>query len=481
MEWSTTRSIRLSEVPEGGDLRVLDSVRSVSDAVDLLNDGREDCQSGVCIVYSASHEAHFVLFRADKQQETLSRFCHWEPGLAARSAATKAMVSEELCLSPLVVSLYRLAELCANVILPSLATWLADPWVVVVLFVVLWYCPAVARTRSFGKPLGYPLLNFVLDDFSFLNLHPHPRSPWCMYGLAMLRVCILLALVPLLLPDVSPLPDAIRTFFSAAALKHLEYFDRENTSTLDIVAKEIWKVVLMLGLAMTLLWLLMTVPMLLVEQRLCQPDGLADRIKSLAVEIEYVSSGLPPELCRHELEALQQRHPKLKMASFLNTFGPAWAVLVHLGMDLMNIATFAQGEDYARAGLLGFVVLVTICYANNLTTNGCLSLYGEAKLSWERGVWTDDYVAFLKADKGIQAIPSLIVTLSGVPFKARSFVGTLGGLGSICINVALLVPFITEQFDLGLETEGLEDALGLDDTVKWTEMPDSPSRAVASA
>merc|ERR1711920_743717 len=107
------------------------------------------------------------------------------------------------------------------------------------------------------------------------------------------------------------------------------------------------------------------------------------------------------------------------------------------------------------------IVGITLCYIQYTTTGGIVSAYSEAKLSWDRGLTTDSYEAFKAADRGIQAIPSLILILSGLPFFWTNPIKTCGGLGSVGMSIALCVPFIYEQFDLGLVTRirNLEDNL----------------------
>merc|ERR1712062_506918 len=172
-------------------------------------------------------------------------------------------------------------------------------------------------------------------------------------------------------------------------------------------------------------------------------------IRKLGVKIQF-NADKDPAACREGLERLQQEHPKFRLTSVGNTFGPAWAVLLHIGIDVVNILNFIKTEDTARALLLAFTILISVCFANNLTTGGFFSIYHETKLSWDRGLFTDDYLKFITADKGIQAIPSLLIIVSGLPLHASHATKTLGGLGSILINVVLVVPFIYEQFDLGL-------------------------------
>eukprot|EP00928_Gymnodinium_smaydae_P021425 TRINITY_DN18359_c0_g1_i1.p1 TRINITY_DN18359_c0_g1~~TRINITY_DN18359_c0_g1_i1.p1 ORF type:complete len:545 (+),score=88.59 TRINITY_DN18359_c0_g1_i1:40-1635(+) len=466
--WSPHRGFHLVHGLAEADKDLLIEPTSVTDAINDLNDGTISCESGLCIVYSESQEGYFVLFKREKQEEALARFwCLDSVGPAARLTAAKTVVSETMCILPALVRLYRFTEFTAQVLLLCLMTWIVNPWILAGLFLLFWYMPAVRRTGGYGKPIGYPTLNFCVDRYSLLSLHPDLRfhgasvTPWQAYRAAMLRVFILLMILPLLVPLTSPLPDSVLNILS-----HKETLDRiswlnkhaEHKGDLSIYAEDLWLVLSGSIVALSVLWLLIVVPMILLERcRRCVSCGsgaAGDSCRRLAMALEFASSQEPAR-CIEEMRALREErgHGKLRMTTAANTIGPAWAVLLHIGIDMVNIMSFAKSEDYARAVLLGLVVVITVCYANNLTTGGICSICHETRLSLSRGLMTDDYLAFIKADKGIQSIPSLIIILSGLPFKAKNFLATLGGMGSIVINVVLVVPFIYEQFDLVVETE----------------------------
>merc|ERR1712113_119132 len=57
--------------PDEGAIQRLDVSKhsSVSKAVEALNSGDVKCDSGLCIVYSDSHMAYFLLIRSDKKDE----------------------------------------------------------------------------------------------------------------------------------------------------------------------------------------------------------------------------------------------------------------------------------------------------------------------------------------------------------------------------------------------------------------------------
>lgn len=465
--WALERCFHLVNGLAGDDATwVLEGVRSVNAAIDRLNGGDLKCLAGICIVYSDSQEGYFVIFRDDKQSEALGSFLRIQPGIAARLAATKTYVSENMTVLPVVVKLYRLLEFSAQVLSLCIMTWLVNPAVLAVLFVALWYYPAVWTTGRFSRPLGYPIYNFCVDDFSFLNLHPHPIHPWRPYRVAFIRVCILVAIVPLLVPGVSPLPEGLRDFLShKKALEQIQWLERHTAKHggVSVYAEELWEILALLIAGMSIAWLIVVIPMLCLHKCVAYVgDARAEleAIQRLALELEFISqtTGSEPERCRQALESVRERHPGLRLTSAGSTIGPAWAVLVHLAVDAFNLISFLQAGDMVRGGLLALTIFITACYANNVSSGGLKSIVHETMHSWKRGMFTDDYLAYVKADKGIQAIPSLIIIISGLPFKATNVLSTVGGLGSIIINVALVVPFIYEQFDLGTEVEGVEDS-----------------------
>uniref|UniRef100_A0A7S4PTP1 Uncharacterized protein n=1 Tax=Alexandrium monilatum TaxID=311494 RepID=A0A7S4PTP1_9DINO len=463
--WTMRRSFRV-HASQVDRLLLLDrhNVSSVTDAVSRLNSNDIRWAEGLCVVYSASHSAYYVLYQLGYEETAHARFDEVRPvAMPARLCAAKAVVSESMQLWSLAVLLYRLAEFSANVVLFSFMTWFVQPVLLTLLFVLLWYLPAVLHNGSFGKPLGYPLLNFVVDDFSFLNIHPTPRSAWNMYAIAAARVFLLLLMIPLLNPAWSPLPGSVLHL-----LAHKQVLDIMRERLAD--SKRVLPVVyLWVGLnvfvvVLSVCWLVVTLHMLLVQE--CRGvrspiRGFIDAellrsIGSLADEVE-AASALEPSGCRREMQRLQETHPKLKIANFFSTFGPAWAVILHIGIDVVNIVSFATtGRDPTRAILLGLAVFITLCYAAQTARVGLRSLYQESVLSWERGLFTESYLAFVRADRGVQTIPALIIINSALPFTVTSAMASVGALGSVGIAVALVVPFICEQYDYGIERDGAD-------------------------
>jgi len=85
--WSVTQTVRLgTEGDEDriicGQTRLLDPslVRSVSGAVEQLNKGAVRCPEGLCVVYSASSRAYFLLYRCDMRELAVARAKKSEEG-----------------------------------------------------------------------------------------------------------------------------------------------------------------------------------------------------------------------------------------------------------------------------------------------------------------------------------------------------------------------------------------------------------------
>mmetsp|Transcript_113181 Transcript_113181/g.205873 ORF Transcript_113181/g.205873 Transcript_113181/m.205873 type:complete len:495 (+) Transcript_113181:65-1549(+) len=432
----------------------------LQDALEQLNRQLINPPLGFCIIFSEASQASYVLYRGDSKMAAFDRFGRTEASVPSRLVAAKAVAKQRFVLLPLAVLLYRFMEFNAQVSLLTFLTWFIRPSVLSVMFILLWYLPAARHVASLGKPIGYPLLNFVVDDFSFLSLHPTPRNASCMYMLAATRVCLMFCLILLLFI----LPEQVRDVIAHSPV--IDQFNHFDVHGLEVYIRECWIALGAVVVFSSLLWLCIIVFTFLKKQCGGRPspilgvrdDAMLFRVDELASKIE-VAAQLEPAECREELLRLKRDEPRLQLVNFVSVFGPAWAILLHIGIDMFNIYNFIVGEDYIRAALLALAILITVCYMANTTEHGLLSLYHECKESWDRGMFTDDYLKFVRADKGIQAIPALIIVMSGLPFKefkAGNLKSTVGGLGSIAINLALVVPFIMQEFDLGIEKDGFE-------------------------
>jgi len=476
--WSAFNSFQIQENEIVQSL-LLDPqhTNSVSLAIKKLNSGELSCPEGFCIVYSRSSETHYVLYRGNARAAAMARFKRDEIGVSARLCAAKAVATARWrCLTQLVL-LYRLMEFLANVVLLTLMTWLVQPWVLIFLFLVLWYLPAALHMESFVTPILYPIYNFVVDDFSFLGLHPSPKSGRRMYLLAICRVILLLTLIPTILLAEIRLPEVRDMLIHSSTVDKINHLANVEKRKLVLLTQWLWCVFGTVVLVLSILWVLLTILILLVPRIKGQPspiagvrfDELLCDIDSLGYQIQMAAKLSPPE-CRTELCKLQAQNSTLNLTNFVSTFGPAWAVCLHLAIDTFNAVSMIVRLDTLRGIALLTITIFTLAYMQG-TQGGVATLYRESCLSWSRGVFTDDYLAFIRADKGVQAIPALIIIASALPYTANSVISAVGGLGSIVIGIVLVVPFVFQELDLGIEREGRKDEAQYDNTVSSVEMP----------
>eukprot|EP00927_Polykrikos_kofoidii_P058978 TRINITY_DN5393_c0_g1_i1.p1 TRINITY_DN5393_c0_g1~~TRINITY_DN5393_c0_g1_i1.p1 ORF type:complete len:608 (+),score=56.02 TRINITY_DN5393_c0_g1_i1:64-1824(+) len=440
-----------------------DQADSITGAVKFLNSGAMPSPPRFCIVYSASTSRYFVLFQDGCEAEARTYFKVHVYGSPARLFSAKTVISETHCIMHLAVLLYRLLEFCANVLMFCFATWILHPVIYVSAFVLLWYLPATLHMRGWRRPILYPLVNFVVDDFSFHNIHPTPRNATCVYVFAVVRVAFLLVFVPMVAPP----------HFSKFSVPFMSVFRNEpaigqmTKVFYDANSKQLAKLIVSLtGLAIFLffvagiVWICIVVHMLTVRScagyasPICgeKDESMLERIDELGAQLELVSN-LEPKECFAELMRLKRTRPKFKHAGFFPTFGPAWAVVLHIGLDLFNAFNFFNSGDYWRTVALAVLVLITIFYVSNLTEHGLLSIYTECKRSWDSGIFTRDYMTFVRADKGIQSIPSLVLTVSGLPFTVSRPTDMFGCIGALVTTTCVLVPFINREYDYGVEQE----------------------------
>lgn len=382
----------------------------------------------------------------------------------ARLAAARAVVAE-LGSAPEILALsYRLMEFSANVLLLAGLFWLVAPWVVFPFFTLFWYLPAAYHTQSLLAPLKYPLLNFVADDFSMLGLHPQLRCCRYLYKIYIFRVLVMLSTITLFDASWSPISrKTIEEFAHGAALKALQHMRAHGK--LPHLLLRLWKVLAVLVIVLSVAWVIVTIILLALPRspfRCVRRDSLLDRVDSLAIEIHQISSarclseaGAAAD-CRTKLLKLKtESFPCLKLAHVFNTIGPAWAALLHMFADISNTFTFLRNRDYMLAGLLALTVCIYVGHAVKKTKGGVQGILRETMTSLECGLFTHDFLVFIRADKGTQNIPALLLQIYGLPFAAKGWSSALFAAGSIGATVFLVIPFIYHEYDLGIEQEGL--------------------------
>jgi len=153
------------------------------------------------------------------------------------------------------------------------------------------------------------------------------------------------------------------------------------------------------------------------------------------------------------------------------TLGPAVAWIVHLLLDISVAHTFfSHGwerrdrkhkehesfvPDMICAGLtvLNFVLVLRHTAKVAGSYNPFLML-PEAKASFLRGVYTERFVDIVYSDLGFHVLPTLFINAFGLPFVADNMFKLVGAVWAILLTVFSSVPFIFQQFDLGVEREG---------------------------
>eukprot|EP00927_Polykrikos_kofoidii_P058980 TRINITY_DN5393_c0_g1_i5.p1 TRINITY_DN5393_c0_g1~~TRINITY_DN5393_c0_g1_i5.p1 ORF type:complete len:602 (+),score=58.18 TRINITY_DN5393_c0_g1_i5:51-1808(+) len=462
-----------------------DQADSITGAVKFLNSGAMPSPPRFCIVYSASTSRYFVLFQDGCEAEARTYFKVHVYGSPARLFSAKTVISETSRSMHLAVLLYRLLEFCANVLLFCFATWMLHPVIYMSTFVLFWYLPATLHMRGWRRPILYPLVNFVVDDFSFHNIHPTPRNATCVYVFAVVRVAVLLVFVPMVAPPhFSCLSVSFMSVFqNKAAIRELSsIFPAERKKTFEHFIVLLWSVASTFFFVAGIVWICIVVHMLIFRSCAGYPspicgekdESMLERIDELGAQLELISN-LEPEECFAELMRLRRTRPKFEQAGFFATFGPLWAIVLHLGLDLFNAFNFFNSSDYWRAAALVFLALITIIYVSNLTEHGLLNMYTECKRSWDSGIFTRDYMTFVRADKGIHSIPSLVLTVSALPFTIPKPMDLCGCLGTLVMTTRALVPFITREYDYGVEQEKVVTAEELATASLSTELVQSQS------
>eukprot|EP00927_Polykrikos_kofoidii_P041159 TRINITY_DN35080_c0_g1_i1.p1 TRINITY_DN35080_c0_g1~~TRINITY_DN35080_c0_g1_i1.p1 ORF type:complete len:616 (-),score=51.74 TRINITY_DN35080_c0_g1_i1:26-1873(-) len=449
--------------------RVLDreQVDSVDKAVEMLNRGDVVCEGGFCIVYDASLRKHFVLFKPSHERQARRFFRMYGYSVGSRLFAARTVVAEKSIVLNSMILMFRSCEFCANVLLFAFAIVVIKWFVFAIAFALLWYLPAAIRQESLLKPLQYPLLMFVADDVSFLKIHPTPRNATKLYLVAVFRVCLLLMSVPMLMPDwLSPIVVQLPSEFQDI----LEWIRRPlESSAYQPPPHSLlgWLPTACLApfvfvFVSSVVWLCCVICILTVSLSTGQPspvsgiknETMLQRIDELAGELESALT-LQPDDCFAHLMSLKERRTKFKCSNIFNTIGPAFASLLHLVTNVVNAVEFIlpPSHEYVSAGLLILLTGLSIFYVSKTAKRGVTSIFSETKESWDRGIWTPDYIALLRADRAVQAIPALLATSYWMSNHAKDAFKLSVNLCSFGMTYAVLVPFIVREYDYGCEQE----------------------------
>mmetsp|Transcript_18325 Transcript_18325/g.57413 ORF Transcript_18325/g.57413 Transcript_18325/m.57413 type:complete len:485 (-) Transcript_18325:60-1514(-) len=386
----------------------------------------------------------------------------------ARLMAALAVVQERGPKAKAAAMGYRLAEFCANVVCLFCVLWVVWHWAVLALFALLWYLPAAWRTGSLWRPIRLPLLNFVVDDFSLLGVHPKPRPAHVMHAICLLRVLVLIVVIPAFAASTN-VPEWMKILFSNEnAIDILFQGKPIHGKYIPEEALVAWELFANATLALSSLWALLAGAMFAAA---CLGHGplswerdepMLGKIDRLASLVDQATSQPDSRACLLAMRRLQADHPSLKLTTVAKTFGPAVGTLVHLALDVAVAHTFfSHGlnnpESFVPDCTLGSLTILNMLFTllhNTLVGGSPWAIAGEAWRSFERGALTETYVRILYGDLGAHVLPALAIKIFGLPFCADNTVKVATGILAIVGTIPGSVPFIFQQFDLGIEREG---------------------------
>lgn len=440
-------------------------------------------------------------------------------GLPSRFMAAKAAVKERTTVKALAqfFLMFRILEMCANCGLLAISLWWIEPFVMIFPFLILWYLPAVFRSgfyeicrkkkgyeaiawwQPWSAPLCYPILLFAADDFSWLRIHPKQRPALIMYAIYISRVLLLLAVITTCSSDTAA-AGACRAIINDAAdaderspLEHLHKVFAEVLvgSTADLLINDagdpvhfltvFWAATAELIMTLSLAWVVLASGAVLIAWR-CTPrwgarnEALLTRIDCISHAIDRAAKLEVAEQCMAELRNLEKLD---KSQGGCQTFefttyllgGPNPVLIVGIAL-LHCLLRFFTAYTFASSYTLSGIVCAAVLFLSAFMTLVRLRAIGlaspsaivrEVRKSLAFGILTPRLYEVLKTDKGVLVLPALIFSLGDLPWTIYlnghgpkfqlaqaicailGFVETLAGSGS----------FVFQQFDLGLEVEGL--------------------------
>jgi len=293
-----------------------------------------------------------------------------------------------------------------------------------------------------------------------------------MHIVCLFRVLILIVAVPSLassagtsewLKLIFPHEQSIRMLYEGQLL---------NGNRIPRESVEEWAAFGAAILALAVLWVLVTLPMVLAAA-FCAAGPLSwerdavllGDIDGLAAKIHLAAGHNDWRVCLFKMKRLREVHPSLQLTTVITTFGPAAGTLAHLALDLSAAYTFfshgrrhptTRHSDFVLGSLTVINFIFTLMHNCNVGRGNPLAMIKEAKLSFERGVYTDTYIKILYGDAGAHMLVTTAINVFGLPFRADNPLKVASALMAIIITVVTCVPFIFQQFDLGTEREGFD-------------------------
>mmetsp|Transcript_14690 Transcript_14690/g.28965 ORF Transcript_14690/g.28965 Transcript_14690/m.28965 type:complete len:475 (-) Transcript_14690:76-1500(-) len=417
----------------------------------------------------------------------------WDPTVFASGSRMAAAMSVALERTPALAAaslLFRVLELSANVLLLACLAWLVRFLVIVFLFVSLWYIPAARHVESYKMPLVFPVLCFVVDDFSMLGLHPKPRSAVSMYRIMVFRVVVLLLFWFFIAGPgrheaiAKQLPWLMWCLFDRGIMKK---FTDNSSSTeqtefrIDLI--NLWRALGLSVVVLSLLWLSIAIHMLLVGHFAGRPSPLRAEVSADMTRVMHLTAlvdetrDLGDGECRDALLRLkQQNYPRFVLMNIASTFGPIAGFVSRFAAEVYSVVIFAVSMVYyaymkywlpaIAQGILGSLLACTVLITiYNIALRAPMQILVEAKRSWDRGIATEPYLDIIRADKGAQALPALFIKIIGLPFAVSTPLQLVVSWGSILGVVGVVALFVFQRFDLGIENEGFS---AVQDGRLWT-------------
>lgn len=352
-------------------------------------------------------------------------------------------------------------------------------------------------------PLLYPVFFFAADDFSWLRLHPMQRPAWGMYAIYIIRVTLLLMVIPVCGThggSERPCPKLINEdpsdFYDSPLIELHDAFDHIFFgSTIHLLRHEwerpghfltvLWVATAEVVISLSVLWVILSVFIVLaawfgrfiVTER---DEVLLKRVDCIATAINNATKRQDVEQCRKELEGLanlEEREGGCKTFEFttaINPFKPNPVMVgvlsaFHLFLRLMNAYTYAQAGR-VRGILCCFVmtlhVLLSIAEKCRLSQGDPYALLTEIQKSLDSGIFTPALFEALKTDKGVLTFPSLVFSAANLPWtiylSGHSIqVQILQAIAQVVGFISGIVGsglFVFQEFDLGIERDGMGDA-----------------------
>lgn len=170
-----------------------------------------------------------------------------------------------------------------------------------------------------------------------------------------------------------------------------------------------------------------------------------------------------------EQEILTSSHMHLTMLDILKKTG---LFLLDYLTDLNTIWVFFSLKHYRFAIIMAAVYVRS--FVASLGHGGVFRLIGEARKSYELGVYTDDYLALIDIEQGIEAIPALLMQFYAFPWMISDPYSNFSFVMSVGLSFKAISEVVYERYHLGVDVQEL-----IQGGSEWTEEESDVSRSVS--